>query len=217
MAENELKPIDNTLELDSSLQSIQMGSLITNTKILTLLMKVANKFAASGLVPKEYQGSPDNCFVACELATRMNVSPMFVMQNLKPIQGTPSWSGQACKMLIDCCGLYEQTKYVFVGTEGEPDFGCYLQAVNRKTKEIIKGTTITWEMVVAEGWLNKNGSKWKTMPLQMFLYRAAAFFARAHCPHVLVGMQTSEEIEDIAPSKTIIRLDEVKNDDNTST
>jgi hypothetical protein len=52
-------------------------------------------------------------------------------------------------------------------------------------------------MAKAEGWIDKNGSKWKTMPEQMLMYRAATFFCRVFCPEVLAGVQTSDEITDI--------------------
>jgi hypothetical protein len=52
-------------------------------------------------------------------------------------------------------------------------------------------------MAAAEGWLNKPGSKWKTMPMQMMMYRAAAFFARAHCSDILLGLPTYEEVQDV--------------------
>ena len=53
------------------------------------------------------------------------------------------------------------------------------------------------QMAKNEGWLDKNGSKWKTMPRQMMMYRAASFFARVYCPDVLMGMQTVEEVKDV--------------------
>ena len=53
-------------------------------------------------------------------------------------------------------------------------------------------------MVKGEGWLDKSGSKWKTMPEQMFTYRAASFFARKYCPDVLMGLQTVEEVRDVS-------------------
>jgi hypothetical protein len=52
-------------------------------------------------------------------------------------------------------------------------------------------------MVKKEGWLDKPGSKWKTMPELMFQYRSAAFFGRLHCPEILMGMQTLEEVIDV--------------------
>ena len=55
----------------------------------------------------------------------------------------------------------------------------------------------TMAMAAAEGWLNKPGSKWKTMPVQMMHYRAAAFFARIHCSDILLGLPTYEEVQDV--------------------
>ena len=46
-----------------------------------------------------------------------------------------------------------------------------------------------------EGWI-KN-SKYKTMPEQMLRYRSATWLIRTHCPEVLLGMQSSEEIQDV--------------------
>jgi hypothetical protein len=51
--------------------------------------------------------------------------------------------------------------------------------------------------VKGEGWLNKSGSKWQTMPELMFRYRCAAFFARTFCPDVLNGLQTADEVRDV--------------------
>ena len=47
-----------------------------------------------------------------------------------------------------------------------------------------------------EGWLGKNGSKWKTMPQLMLRYRAASFFSSLNCPELTMGIYTKEEIED---------------------
>jgi hypothetical protein len=46
-----------------------------------------------------------------------------------------------------------------------------------------------------EGW-TKN-PKYKTMPEQMLRYRSATWLIRLHCPEVLLGMQASEEIQDV--------------------
>jgi hypothetical protein len=64
---------------------------------------------------------------------------------------------------------------------------------------MLEGPTVSLEMAKAEGWLDKAGSKWKTMPELMLKYRAAAFFGRLFAPEVLMGMQTSEEVIDITP------------------
>jgi len=70
-------------------------------------------------------------------------------------------------------------------------------------------------MVKAEGWLDKSGSKWKTMPDVMFKYRAASFFAGTFCPEKLEGIPTVEEMQDVngyeeasVPEKVIITLED---------
>ena len=52
-------------------------------------------------------------------------------------------------------------------------------------------------MAKKEGWFNKSGSKWQTMPEQMLRYRAAAFWQRVYCPEISMGFMTTEEAEDI--------------------
>lgn len=201
MAGTELMPMtQQETALDpnaNALQAAQATNLLQNTKMLNLISKLANMYASSSLVPDTYKGNPNNCFVALELAARMNVSPVLVMQNLYIVQGKPSWAGQACKALIDGCGKFKNSEYVMRGSVEDGTLSCYLQAVNVKTGKLVKGTEVSLKMALDEGWMNKNGSKWKTMPEQMLKYRAAAFFARTECPEVLMGFQTADEIEDV--------------------
>lgn len=53
-----------------------------------------------------------------------------------------------------------------------------------------------WAMVDGEGWSKKAGSKWLTMPEQMFRYRAASFWARTYAPEISMGFPTQEDIMD---------------------
>ena len=80
--------------------------------------------------------------------------------------------------------------------------GCYVWVIDPQTGEKIKGPVVTIEMAKAEGWYNKNGSKWKTMPDLMLRYRAAAFFARTYLPDLLLGLQSVDEIRDITVDAT---------------
>jgi hypothetical protein len=172
-------------------------NLLQNTKALAMINRLADRYANSSMIPADYRGKPDNCFVALELASRMDISPVLVMQNLYIVQGKPSWAGQFCKALIDGCGKFANSEYIMTGSIADGTRGCYVQALNTRTGKIIKGTEITLKMANDEGWTQKNGSKWRTMPEQMLKYRAAAFFARTECPEVLMGFQTADEIEDV--------------------
>ncbi len=49
----------------------------------------------------------------------------------------------------------------------------------------------------SEGWIDKAGSKWKTIPEQMKAYRAATFWTRLYAPEISMGIRPQDEIEDI--------------------
>jgi hypothetical protein len=179
------------------------------------LYKQAKIYSSSDIVPTTYRGNVSNCFVACQIANRMNLEITFVMQNLWVVQGRPSWAGQACKAMIDGCGRFKSSEYVFIGEPDRPSWGCYLQALNISTGKMVKGTPVTMQMATNEGWLSKNGSKWKTMPEQMMKYRAAAFFARSECPEILMGFQTADEVEDTQGAEPeMVKVSLRKGEDN---
>lgn len=159
--------------------------------------RMARLLAASDCVPEQYQKNPANCVIALDIANRMGLSPLSVMQNLFVVRGKPSWSGQACRALIRNEGTYTDDELVYVGEPDTDSWGCYLTAVNIKTGKTVKGATVTIGMAKKEGWYQKAGSKWQTMPELMLAYRAASFFAKAHCPAAMMGFQTYEEIKDI--------------------
>lgn len=190
------------------IQENQEISAVTDTKNVfkdkeqfDQALRGAMALAKSTIVPTNYQGKPENCFIAIDMANRMGVSPMVVMQNLYVVQGKPSWSGQACKMLIENCGKFEDVTHVYTGERGKDNWGCYMQAKRKSDGEIVKGAEVTIETAKKEGWYNKNGSKWQTMPELMLAYRASAWFARVHCPESLMGISTSDEVEDIRKEK----------------
>ena len=82
------------------------STMLTDPKVLNTLDKLAKFHAASQIVPQQFQGNVPNCFVACEMANRMGISPMIVMQNLYVVQGKPAWGGQACIALINGTRLF---------------------------------------------------------------------------------------------------------------
>lgn len=156
---------------------------------------MAKVLSQSTMVPQSYQGNPSNCLIALEQAARMNCSPLMVMQQLYVVKGRPSWSGQACSMIVNGCGLFKEVKLNYVGEKGKDNYGAFVSAIRKEDGEEVIGSTVDMAMAKAEGWLSN--PKWKSMPEQMLGYRAYAFFARLHCPNALSGFSTEGEIEDI--------------------
>lgn len=154
--------------------------------------KLARVFSNSSLVPQQYQGKVEDCAIAIDMANRIGVSPLMVMQSLYVVKGKPSWSGQACMSFIKA--KYGEAFPVYVGEKGTDTRGCYIKAISESGEEII-GSTVTIEMAKAEGWTANK--KWINMPEQMLVYRASAFFARVYCPEVLMGISIQGEVEDV--------------------
>lgn len=161
-------------------------------------IRKAKILASSDLVPAgTYKGKAANCLIALDMAQRTGLSPLYVMQNLYIIQGRPSWSGQFCITAINGCGRFSPLEFVRLVDDDGNLLGYYAQATRFSDNKICQGAPVTWETVKGEGWLNKSGSKWQTMPELMFRYRCAAFFARTYCPDVLNGLQTVDEVRDV--------------------
>lgn len=192
-------------------------SMWSDPKSMNNAWRTAKMLAESDLLPETYRGKPQNVIIALDAAVRLNMSPMLVAQNLYVVQGKPGWSGSFCAAAINGSGKFTPLEYIFVGQEGTPTMGCMARAVRLSTGTVCTSDTITMQMARDEGWLDKRGSKWKTMPRQMMMYRAASFFARAFCPEVLLGFQTVEEVQDVhgydaAPQTTTVVLEDADPD-----
>lgn len=164
-----------------------------------LMQRIAKAFVNTDLVPKAYRGNLASCMIALNMAKRMNADPIFIMQNLYDVHGQPSWSSKFLIATVNACGRYASLKYEW-RNEDKPesdDYGCRAWTTEKSTGERLNGVWVTWKMVRAEGWNAKNGSKWKTMPDQMFMYRAASFWARTNAPELSMGLPTVEEAHDI--------------------
>jgi len=176
---------------------VPMTGFWTNTDAIKASYKIANLLCKSNLVPQAYKGNPVDCMIAMEMTQRTNFPLLMVMQNLYIIQGKPSWSGQFCTAVVNASGRFSPLEFVQLTNEDGSLKGYYAQATRLATGKLCTGSPVTWDMVKDEGWYSKSGSKWKTMPDLMFHYRAAAFFVREHCPDLLCGLQTAEEVQDV--------------------
>lgn len=177
---------------------LSLNSTFANSQNFQQIFNIGKMFASSTLVPQAYQGKPMDCTIAVDMANRMGVSPMMVMQNLYVVKGKPSWSGQACMSLIKANPEFKNVQHKYFGEKGTDERGCLVIAIRTETGEVIEGPEVTIAMAKAEGWYGKPGSKWQTIPELMLAYRASAFFARVHTPNALMGCAVEGETEDIA-------------------
>ena len=169
----------------------------TSSGSFDLMQRAAKLLAASSLVPKEYQGNIPNCTIALNMAVRVGADPLMVMQNLVIVHGRPTWSSQFLISTVNSCGRFSAIRYEFFGEPNTDSWGCRAWAIEKSTGEKLVGTDVTIAMAKLEGWHGKNGSKWKTMPQQMLMYRAGSWWTRVYAPELSMGLHTADEMRDV--------------------
>lgn len=172
------------------------ASYFTDMAAFEGAQRVAKMLAASDMVPKQYQNNVANTVLALEVALQTKSSPFFVMQNLNVIQGKPGWNAQFIAALLNASGRFRGGLRYETDDDDNPT-RCRVWAVEAATGERLNGPTVTLEMARKEGWTNRPGSKWQTMPEVMLGYRAVTFFGRRFAPDLLLGMRTDDELDDI--------------------
>lgn len=192
-----------------AVQPEQMLQVFGGITSFDAAQRMAKALSCSTLVPEIYQGANGlaNSLIALEIATRMRMSPLLVMQNLYMVKGRPSWSSQFLIATVNASGRFSPLRFVF--DDQDAPTWCYAEAKDLSSGEVLRGEKITEEMVKREGWWDKpdrNGkatSKWQTMGGQMYRYRAASFWTRTYCPEISLGLVTQDEVIDYEPVQQV--------------
>lgn len=180
-----------------------LTELSSDERAFMLAQREAKALATSSLLPKDFQGNVANVMIALNMAKRLNVDPLQVMQNLYIVHGKPGWSSQFLIACFNKSGRFDAIKFRMTGEEGQMTRGCVAYTHERSTGELIESIQVTMAMAKAEGWIDKNGSKWKTMPEQMLRYRAASFLVKTTAPEIAMGFATAEEVYDSIDSPSV--------------
>lgn len=187
----------------NAVQNVKTGGLnvFSDAQNFETALRMADCLSKSTVVPKDYQNNTGNCMIAIEMASRINTSPMMVMQNLYIVNGRPAWSSQWIIAMINSSRRYKtELQFTFGNAKEDGGLSCQAWAEDYAGHKVV-GPKITMNMANAEGWTQKNGSKWKTMPQVMIQYRAASFFGRMNCPDMIMGIYSQEEVADMVDLK----------------
>lgn len=161
--------------------------------------RYATALSRSNLVPDTYRNKPDDCLIAIDLSFQWGISPLAVMQHLYMVNGRPALDAALSTALVNRSNIFvDPIEYEVEGKDAKnKGYRVRAYATRKSTGKTLYGPWIDWDVVTGEGWDKKTGSKWKTMPEQMFHYRAATWFQRRYCPEITMGMLTTDEAEDI--------------------
>ncbi len=180
---------------EANMPAVRMG--FNDLQGFELMQRASKALAASTLVPTQFQNNMPNCLIALEMATRIGASPLMVMQNLHIVHGRPAWSSKFLIASFNQCGRFSAVRFEWVGEKGKDTWGCRAWAMEKETQQRIEGPTITIDLAKKEGWYEKSGSKWKTIPELMLMYRSAGWLVNTHAPEISMGLNTAEELGDV--------------------
>jgi len=160
-------------------------------------MRYSELLAKSQMVPKAYQGKPEDVLVAVSWGLELGLAPLQALQNIACINGKPSVYGDAAMALVQNSSTCDNIEEYFEG-EGtvNPVAVCVAHRKNR--------TPVTAKFSVEDakraGLWGKQGP-WSAYPKRMLQMRARGFAIRDAFPDVLKGLITVEEAQDF-PAET---------------
>lgn len=183
-----------TTTTETSLSTNLDSGIMLDLQLFEHCQRVSMMLSKSTMVPVHFQNNVGNCMIALNFAARAQLDPFMVMQSMYVVHGKPGLEGKLAIALLNKSKMFSPLQYRFDG-EGD-NRSCTAYATRNSNGEVCE-QTVTWKMVVAEGWNKGGSSKWNTIPELMFQYRSASFFIKVHAPEILLGMQTKEELDDI--------------------
>jgi hypothetical protein len=159
---------------------------------LTEAMQFSDMLANSSMVPKAYQGKPQDILVCVQWGYEMGLAPMQALQNIAVINGKPSVYGDALMALVQASPVCEDVEEFFEN-EGSPNPIAVCIAKRKGRKPVTVKFSV--EDAKRAGLWGKQGP-WSAYPKRMMQMRARGFALRDAFPDVLKGMITAEEAQD---------------------
>jgi hypothetical protein len=159
--------------------------------------------ARSSMVPKAYQGKPDDIILAVQMGAELGLRPMQSLQNIAVINGKPSVYGDA--MLALCMGhpLYVSTDERIEGSGDDRKAIC--TTIRKGSPPVIRTFSVL-DAKTAKLWMKKSytgqDTPWITNPDRMLQFRARGFALRDAFPDKLRGLISAEEAADYPNTDT---------------
>jgi hypothetical protein len=159
---------------------------------LTEAITFSEMLSSSNMVPKAYQGKPQDILVCVQWGMEMGLAPMQALQNIAVINGKPSVYGDAMMALVQASAVCEDVEEYFEG-EGTPNPVAVCIASRKGRKPVT--VKFSREDAQRAGLWGKQGP-WSAYPRRMLQMRARGFALRDAFPDVLKGLISAEEAQD---------------------
>jgi len=153
--------------------------------------RMAEMLSGSQMVPKNYQGKPQDALVAMMMGSELGLNPIQSLANVAVINGKPAIYGDALLALV-------QNHPKFGGHEESFDESSMTASCTVWRKGDSSKHTVTFSQADAKqaGLWGKQGP-WAQYPKRMLMWRARGYALRDKFADALGGLITVEEARDI--------------------
>lgn len=181
---------------------------LTDESRFGLLQRVATMMGSSSLTPKHLRGSCReeaiaNCFRVTNQAMRWGFDPFAVGDETYVVHGRLGYQGKLVAGVINArAGLRGRLKATYAG-EGD----ALTVTISGQFTTEDEARTITLNLKQAR----TDNEMWKKDPEQKLFYSGVIKWARRHCPELILGTLTDDDLERMAaapPSAPTSSIDE---------
>lgn len=169
---------------------------------LTDALPVAKMLAASGLVPKAYDGKPEAILIAAAMGARLGLDLFSSLSGIAVINYRPTLWGDAmlavCQSRLDWRGML-----VSWSDDGKAVGVTIRRAIHGGTDEYVG--RFSENDAKTAGLLGKQGP-WTQYPARMIEMRARSFALRGIYADALEGFACREEMEDVVDVSASVRV-----------
>lgn len=219
------KAVAKSMELDPDVPAER--AMLLDERRFYFLQRRAQALSESTMMPIAFAKNVSNCLLAIDIAQRMGVSELEVVQNLAVIYNRPMFSSKYLIRRINQSGSIKGRLKFIMEYDQDPmtlDYGIFIKkdknnkdspsVYEKRTATFINTTCVAWaidaqdgeklespavtlEMAYREGWVDRSGSKWQTMPEIMLQYRAASFWHSMYGDESSgIAIETIEAVQD---------------------
>ena len=151
-------------------------------------------------VPKHLQGNVGDCFAIIGQSLRWGMDPYAVAQKTHLVNGTLGYEAQLVIAVINNrAPIVDRIKFDYFGdwskVKSKDDKSDNIGVICRAT---FKGDDEPTELSLTMAQVGhvRNSPLWAADPRQQLAYLAAKRFSRLHCPDVILGVYTPDELAD---------------------